>query len=97
MASFGERLKGLREESKMFQKELAHHLNVSVSTINKYEYNQRTPSPDVIIKLADLFSVSTDYLLGRSDLKNPELYGFCDEAKKEVEIFIEFIKQKHKK
>jgi transcriptional regulator with XRE-family HTH domain len=71
MSTFGQRLRLLRDEKKMVQKEIADLLDVSQSTIGKYEGDQRTPSPDTIIKLAVFFEVSTDYLLGHSEIRNP--------------------------
>lgn len=66
------RLKQLREEKKLFQSDLAKHLGVSITAITYYENEKRDMSPDTIIKLADYFGVSTDYLLGKSDIRNPE-------------------------
>jgi transcriptional regulator with XRE-family HTH domain len=70
MVSFGERLRILREERKVGQKEIANLLGVSISSIGKYENNERTPSPNAINKIADYFDVSTDYLLGRSNIRD---------------------------
>lgn len=66
------RLKQLREEKKLFQSDLAKHLGVSITAITYYENEKRDMSPDTIIKLANYFGVSTDYLLGKSDIRNPE-------------------------
>ncbi len=71
MVSFGERLRFLREERKLGQKEVGDLLDVSVSSVGKYENGERTPSPDTIIKLADFFDVSADFLLGRSEVREP--------------------------
>lgn len=64
MSIFGERLRELRTSNNMGQKELGALLNVSDSSIRKYESGDRTPAPDAIKKLANFFNVSTDYLLG---------------------------------
>jgi transcriptional regulator with XRE-family HTH domain len=98
MATFGGRLRLLREEKDMAQKELAAVLKVSQSAVGKYENDQRTPSPTAIVKLAVLFDVSTDYLLGHSDIRNPlqtEYPGLPEEAVKEIETFKEFMKYKY--
>ena len=71
MITFGERLRLLREERKMGQKEIGDLLGVSVSSVGKYENGDRTLSPDAIIKLADFFDVSSDFLLGRSQVREP--------------------------
>lgn len=101
MATFGERLRILREEKKMGQKEIGSVLGVSESTAGKYENDLRTPSPNSINKLADFFSVSTDYLLGRTHFRRPVRDDFTLEelpeaAIREIENFVEFIKQKFK-
>tara|TARA_Y100000588_G_C13552112_1_gene626657 strand:+ start:142 stop:450 length:309 start_codon:yes stop_codon:yes gene_type:complete len=64
---FGERLKQLRKENKMLQKDLADLLKVSSSTIGMYERNQRDPDTSTLRYLADYFNVSVDFLLGRTD------------------------------
>jgi len=66
---FGERLRSLREEYKLSRNELAEKLIISYSAISKYETNIRFPDKDTLIKMADFFNVSIDYLLGRSDIK----------------------------
>ena len=65
------RLKLLREERGLFQSDIAKVLNVSIAAVGFYENEKRDMSPDTILKLADYFNVSTDYLLGKTDVKNP--------------------------
>ena len=59
------RIKTLRENHRMTQQELADKLNCAKSTIAMYENETRTPSVKVLNKLADIFGVSTDYILGK--------------------------------
>lgn len=66
--SLGERLRRLREDRGWTQTEVADRLNVSSVTVNRYESGERNPGSDMLIALADLFRVSIDYLLGRSDV-----------------------------
>ncbi len=66
------RLKQLRLEKNLFQEDIAKFLDVSISAIGFYENEKRDMSPKTIIKLAEFFNVSTDYLLGKSDIRNPE-------------------------
>ena len=63
------RIKELREEKHMNQQELAMKLNISQASISKYEMGQAEPSIAMILALADLFCVSTDYLLGVSNCR----------------------------
>ena len=66
---FGEFLMKLRKEKGILQKEVAAHLHMSVSTISSYEKGVHTPDLDTLIKLADFYEVSTDYLLQRTRYK----------------------------
>ena len=70
MAIFSERIKELRLERNMSQITLASVLNVSDRMIRYYEQGTKMPELEVLISLATLFSVSVDYLLGRSDKRN---------------------------
>lgn len=66
----GELLAKLRKERGILQKELANYLNVTVATISNYEKGVRAPDYETLIKLADFFDVSTDYLLQRTDYRS---------------------------
>ncbi len=75
MATFSERLRQLRLEAGLTQAQLARFLDVDPSTISSYETRaERLPPEDVLKKMADLFGVSLDYLLGRSEMRR----GFPD-------------------
>lgn len=63
----GERLKQLREKVKISQKDLADRLGISESQIYKYEKEESEPRADTVVKLAEFFNVSTDFLMGVSD------------------------------
>lgn len=74
MNNFGERLKYLREKNKMYQSELAEKLNLAPSTISMYERGDRDPDTSTLSKIAEIFNVTTDYLLGRTDkLKDKDI------------------------
>jgi transcriptional regulator with XRE-family HTH domain len=60
------RLKQLRSEHKMTQRELAKALNISNGTVAMYETSKRSPDYKTLEKIADFYKVSTDYLLGRN-------------------------------
>jgi transcriptional regulator with XRE-family HTH domain len=99
MATFGERLRLLREEQNLGQKEIAAALKVSISTVGKYENEQRTPSPNTINKLADFFHVSTDFLLGRTGIRDPLILDIMpnlpEQALEEIEDYIIYINNKY--
>lgn len=75
------RIKLMREEKGLYQKDLAKILNVSVPAIAQYENGKRDMSTDSLIKLAEYFEVSTDYLLGKSDVRTPKNNDILDLAK----------------
>ena len=64
---FFERLSELRQENNLSRTQIAEKLNVSVRLISYWENGERECDFDMLIKIADLFSVSVDYLLGRKD------------------------------
>jgi len=64
---FAKRLVELRREKGLSQGELADGLNMSRSTLANYEIGQRQPDFEMLIRLAEFFSVTTDYLLGVSE------------------------------
>ncbi len=68
---FGDRLKLLREEKGLTQQDIADILKVGRPTIAGYETKRKQPDYDKINILADYFNVSLDYLLGRSEIRNP--------------------------
>lgn len=108
----GNRIKQLREELGMNQEELSRKISVSPSAIGMYETNKREPNNEITIKLANLFGVSTDYLLGKSDIRNPETINTdkiniglstkdynppTEEQQKKIEEFAKFVLQDNKK
>jgi transcriptional regulator with XRE-family HTH domain len=64
------RLKLLREEKKWTQKYLGSLLHVKNAAISKYETSRSSLTEETIIKAAELFNVTTDYLLGLTDIRN---------------------------
>jgi len=68
----GKRISDLRKEIKISQKELSSYLNISSSTIAMYELDKRQPSFEILERISEYFNVSTDYLLGKSEIKNAE-------------------------
>lgn len=67
---FSTRVKEKREKAGLSMEQLANKLGVSKSRINMWENNGAIPRGDVLIKLANYFKVSTDYLLGNDDESN---------------------------
>ncbi|MFY9543749.1 MAG: helix-turn-helix transcriptional regulator [Bacillota bacterium] len=98
--TLGERLKILRESHNFSRQELAEKLGLSYWAIAKYEQDERDPDHDILSKMANLFGVTVDYLLGRSDYPHlpdtskidgaletdPELLDFWRKLKKRPEL-----------
>lgn len=61
--SFGEKLQRLRQKAGMSQDALAEKLNVSRQAVSRWERNETMPETEKVVALADLFGVTTDYLL----------------------------------
>lgn len=79
---FGDKLRELRKENNMTQKDIANMFNIKEATVSAWEVGKAQPSIDTIIVLAQYFNVSTDYLLGfnQNDLnKMDKLKIACQE------------------
>lgn len=70
---FGLRLRNLRQSKDMSQNELAKRLNLASSSVARYESGERKPDTDRLVDIANLFNVTTDYLLCKTD--SPYLYA----------------------
>lgn len=71
--SFGDRIKELRIENAWTQEYVCEKLNISSGALSRYETSMYEPKSLELIKdFANLFGVTTDYLLGKSDIRNPE-------------------------
>ncbi|MEG0411119.1 MAG: helix-turn-helix transcriptional regulator [Erysipelotrichaceae bacterium] len=64
------RIRGLREDNDMSQKQVAEYLNISQRAYSHYEVGSRAISVDLLMKLADLYKVSLDYLVCRAEKRD---------------------------
>lgn len=69
------RLAELRKEKGLYQKDVAQLLGIERTTYSRYETGDTQPSHENLVKLADFYDVSVDYLLGRSNAKRPPAGG----------------------
>lgn len=67
MIIFGKKLKECRQDAKLTQAQLAAMLNVSKTTICQWETHKQEPGLEDVVRIAQIFQVSTDYLLGMSE------------------------------
>lgn len=78
----GQKIKQLRLDNDITQKELADFLGVTPKAISFYELGQRMPSPEMILKMANKFNVTTDFLLGNEEIPSQDGYYLDPEAAK---------------
>lgn len=91
---FKQRLKQLRKEKGLIQKELADIFHMQNTAISKYELGERKPDQDTLMNLAKYFDVSLDYLTGVSDIRNPytedkDKYKKVDDIEEAMKIILE--------
>lgn len=87
---FSKIIKDLRLEKKLIQKELGCKLGISLSSISMYERGERQPDLETLIKISKFFNVTTDYLLGLTDIPNyekmPNQHQITHLTKNELEL-----------
>lgn len=76
---FGATLKVLRKAAGLTQSQLAAQIGVTKSVISFYELQERAPSPDVLVKCATIFHVTTDYLLGIDSRETIDISGLAED------------------
>lgn len=72
------RIKELRNEKGLLQSDVAKYIGKSERIVGFYEKGERDPNTDTLIKLAELFDVSIDYILGKSDCRNTKKINLND-------------------
>ena len=92
LVNFGNRLKTLRIKKKLTQQQLADLLGLTKSVISAYENRLRYPAYDVLIKIARIFKVSTDFLLGVEIKREIDTSGLTDEQVEALIVLIDTIR-----
>lgn len=100
----GKRLRELRLEKGLNQIDIANMLGVERSTYGKYETGDSSPDYEKLIQLSDFYQVSIDYLLGKTDVKDPietiaahhEGEEWTEQELEDIEKFKEFVKSRRK-
>ena len=95
MNNFGTILKTLRIQSNLTQKQLAERIGVTKSVVSYYESQERYPSPDILVKIAKVFHVTTDYLLGIDTNKTINISELSPEDITFIIKTIDFLKSKY--
>jgi len=98
MVDFGVNLKKLRLQEGLTQQQLADKLGVTKSVVSYYELQERSPSPEVLTKLASIFHVTTDSLLGiERSVDYVDLSGLDEEDIVTVKRLVTSLRQKNSK
>lgn len=94
ISGLSKRLQMARINAELTKKQVAELIGVSESTIGLYESANRQPSLSNMIKLASIYKVTTDYLLGRESTNKNDIssYGLTDEQIEALKIFIKSMK-----
>lgn len=94
---FGSKLKELRIQNGLTQKQLADQLGVTKSVVSFYERQERTPSPEVLRKMAAIFRVSSDFLLDIDRTKRLDVSDLDDDDIQLVSLLIDTLRRKNNK
>ncbi|GMQ74326.1 helix-turn-helix transcriptional regulator [Tetragenococcus halophilus] len=105
---FPEKIKELRQQKKFTQKDVAEKIGVTRPAYTAYEIGKRQPDFETLQKIAKLYEVTTDYLLGNEAPEEEKASkgqtvaahideDVSDEEMEDILNYIEFIRQKHKK
>lgn len=90
------RIKELRLSHGLNQVELAKKLSVTKQTVSNWENNNIQPSVDMLIKIADCFSVTTDYLLGRNKRNVIDVHGLNNQEIAHIQQIVQDLKENKK-
>lgn len=88
MVNMGEKLRSLRIENRLTQKQVADRIGLAISAVSSYESGTRYPSYEALIKLSKMFHVSTDYLLGLTSKRDIDVTGLDDS---EIELLSQLV------
>lgn len=97
ISTFSSRLKKLRQIKHLRQEQVARLIGVNKSAISAYENNLRQPSFDILVRLANLYRVSTDYLLGQTNARSIDLTGLTEEDARLICELVASMSQKNAK
>ena len=89
----GESIKMLRQSRNWSQVDLARDLGVSKQSVSNWENENIQPSIEMLIKLSEVFSVSTDYLLGLETTRQADLTGLSDQQAAHIQQLIDDLRK----
>lgn len=90
----GENIRRLRQERGLNQEELGRRVGASKQSVSNWENGNIAPSIDLLIRLADFFGVSTDYLLGRQNQRTLDVEGLSNIQTTHIQLLIDDLRGK---
>jgi len=94
MVDFSQRLRKLRHMKRLTQEQVARKIGVTASMVSSYETDIRLPSYEVLIKIANLFGVTVDYLLCREDKRFLDISALSDDEAAVVCDMVNLLKKR---
>ena len=94
--NLGDRLRMLRQQKNLRQEQVADLISVSKKAVSSYELGTRQPSYEILIRFANLYRVTTDYLLGNSSKKMIDASGLTNSEYTMVLDFVSVLTEKNK-
>ena len=91
MKVLAERLRALRESVKLSQEKMGRLVGMKQSSVNRYESGQSDPSPETLLRYADYFDVSMDYIFGRTDKPQGTLYEYKPKFEQNDPVMQKFV------
>lgn len=85
----GDNIRRLRQDRGLRQEELGRRVGASKQSVSNWENGNIAPSIDLLLRLADFFGVSTDYLLGREDQRTLDAAGLTDTQATHIQQLID--------
>ena len=95
IAKFSTRLRELRQSKGLRQEQVAKLIGVNKSAISTYENDIRQPSFEILVRLANLYRVSTDYLLGQTNTRSIDLSELTEEEANYICGLVELMSKKN--
>lgn len=89
MVSLGDKLKMLRKKNNLTQQQVAERLNVSKAVVSSYELSNRSPSFQTLVKIANIYNVTTDFLLGINKRKMIDITNLTSEQADIIEKLVQ--------
>lgn len=95
MVNMGQRLKSLRKQSKLTQKQVAERTGLAISAISSYESGVRFPTYQTLIKLASMYHVTCDYLIGMPGARTIDVSGLDESEIEVISQTVDLFRNKH--